>query len=114
MKGMLTKKEAATELECTTRTIDRYVDLGRLEKVTLVPRRVRITQASVRKFLKGSALAVLCAIAHAENAPKRVNLGQKASVPQVSAKVALVRLPAMPIGYGRAPRIAVLVNLGKK
>lgn len=58
------------------------------------------------------ALLFLAGAVMAAQTPKPVSLGQKAPVARVAPLPTVVRLPVKPVD--RAPRIAVMVKLGKK
>lgn len=52
---LLTYGEAALRLECSTRTIRRYLVRGLLEKVSINSRVVRVTAASVERVFSANA-----------------------------------------------------------
>lgn len=49
----LTRKEVAELLGCTTATVNRYMNLGKLRRIKLSTTSVRIDAASVRNLLNG-------------------------------------------------------------
>ncbi len=51
----LTRRDVATLLGCSLNTINRYLNSGRLQKIRLTPRSIRITSASVKALLSGTA-----------------------------------------------------------
>lgn len=49
----LTRKEVAALIGCTTATVNRYMNLGKLRRIKLSSASVRIDAASVRNFING-------------------------------------------------------------
>ena len=51
----MTRKEVAGLLGCSLQTVVRYMNDGKLQRIVLSPKSVRIDAASVREFLSGAA-----------------------------------------------------------
>jgi len=49
---LLTIKEVADRLSVTTRTVHRYISAGKLVKVQLSGRAVRVSEADLARFIK--------------------------------------------------------------
>ena len=54
-KKPLTRKQAAELLSCSVQSITRYMNDGKLRRIVLSPRSVRIDRASVEALLAGTA-----------------------------------------------------------
>jgi len=50
----LTRREAATLLQCSLNTVSRYLSAGKLRRITLTERSCRIDADSVRNLLAGN------------------------------------------------------------
>jgi len=53
----MTRKEVAELIGCSLQSINRYLNDGKLQRIVLSPKSVRIDAASVREFLSGAATA---------------------------------------------------------
>ncbi len=57
-KKPLTRREAADLLSCSVTTINRYMNGGKLRRIVLTPKSVRICPDSVAALLSGDAAAI--------------------------------------------------------